>query len=42
MYNLWIIADILVWLYLFGFIGEDHKVTSKLFGTVYITIDLGG
>jgi len=42
MYNLWIIADILIWLHLFGFIGEDHRVTSKVFGMIFITIDPGG
>jgi len=42
MYNLWIIADILIWLHLFGFIGEDHKVTSKVFGMILITVDPGG
>jgi putative transposase len=42
MYNLWIIADILIWLHLFGFIHEDHKVTSKYFGMIIISIDPGG
>ena len=42
MYNLWIITDILIWLHLFGFIGEDHKVPSKYFGTILISIDSGG
>lgn len=42
MYNLWIIADILIWLHLFGFIGEGHKITSKVFGTIFITVDPGG
>ena len=42
MYNLWILADILIWLHLFGFIGEDHKVTAKLFGAILISIDPGG
>jgi len=39
LYNLWILADILIWLALFGFVKEDHLVTSKLFGTILYTID---
>ena len=42
LYNLWILADILIWLSLFGKVGEDHLVTSKLFGTMLYTIDPGG
>jgi putative transposase len=40
LYNLWILADILIWLALFGEVKEDHLVTSKLFGTILYTIDL--
>jgi putative transposase len=42
LYNLWILADILIWLALFGVIKEDHLITSKYFGTVLYTIDPGG
>lgn len=42
MYNMWIIADILIWLHIHGFIGEDHLVTSKLFGNILKEIDPGG
>ncbi len=42
MYNLWIIADILIWLHLFGFVGEDRKVTAKVFGMIFIIVDPGG
>ena len=42
LYNLWILADILIWLALFGHVGEDHLVTSKLFGTILYTVDLEG
>jgi len=42
LYNLWILADILIWLALFGVVKEDHLVTSKYFGTVLYTIDPGG
>lgn len=42
LYNLWILADILIWLSLFGKVGEDHLVTSKFFGTMLYTIDPGG
>ena len=31
MYNLWLLADILIWLSLFGFVKEDHLITSKYF-----------
>jgi putative transposase len=39
LYNLWILADILIWLALFGVVKEDHLLTSKYFGTVLYTID---
>lgn len=42
LYNLWILADILIWLALFGIIKEDHLITSKYFGTVLYTVDPGG
>jgi hypothetical protein len=42
LYNLWILADILIWLALFGVIKEDHLLTSKYFGTVFYTVDPGG
>jgi len=42
LYDLWILADILIWLALFGIVKEDHLVTSKYFGTVLYTIDPGG
>jgi IS4 transposase len=42
LYNLWILADILMWLALFGIVKEDHLLTSKYFGTVLYTIDPGG
>ena len=42
LYNLWILADILIWLALFGIVKEGHLVTSKLFGTILYTIDPGG
>ena len=42
LYNLWILADILIWLALFGVVKEDHLVTSKLFGTILYTVDPGG
>jgi len=42
MYNLWILADVLIWLHLFGFVGEGHKLTSKYFSTVLMAIDPGG
>jgi putative transposase len=39
LYNLWILADILLWLSIKGYVGSDHIVTSKLFGTILYTID---
>ena len=42
LYNLWILADILIWLALFGYVKEGYLVTSKLFGTILYTIDPGG
>jgi hypothetical protein len=42
MYNLWLLADILIWLAVFGEVQQDHLITSKYFGTVLYTIDPGG
>jgi hypothetical protein len=42
LYNLWLLADILIWLALFGEIQQDHLITSKYFGTILYTIDPGG
>lgn len=42
LYNLWILADILIWLHLHGIIGDKHLVTSKYFGTLLIAVDPGG
>jgi len=42
LYNLWILADILIYLALFGFIKDNHLLTSKYFGTILYTIDSGG
>jgi putative transposase len=42
LYNLWILADILIWLHLHGKVGENHLVTSKYFGILLMAIDPGG
>lgn len=42
LYNLWILADILIWLALFGVVGEKHLLTSKYFGTILYMIESGG
>jgi putative transposase len=42
MYNLWVLADILIWLHLFGTIGKKPKVRSQYFGIILISIDPGG
>ncbi len=39
LYNLWILADVLLWLALFGKVEKDHLITSKLFGTMLYTVD---
>ncbi len=41
LYNLWILADVLIWLHLFGVVGVTHCITSKYFGTLLISIDPG-
>ena len=41
LYNLWILLDILLCLMLFGRKAEDHVITSKLFGTIFLTIKDG-
>lgn len=42
LYNLWLLADILIWLAVFGEVKQDHLITSKYFGTILYTIDPGG
>ena len=42
LYNLWILADLLIWMHLHGSIGVKHLVTSKYFGTLLMSIDPGG
>lgn len=42
LYNLWILADFLIWISLYSSIGEKHLVTSKLFGTMITARDSGG
>ena len=42
LYNLWILADILIWLHIHGFVGEDHLLKSKFFGHIIMAIDPGG
>ena len=39
LYNLWILADILIWLALFGVVEEHHLITSKYFGTLFYMVD---
>jgi len=41
-YNLWLLADILIWISIFGEVGQDHLITSKYFGTILYNIDPGG
>lgn len=41
LYNLWILLDVLLYLTLYGEIGEDHIVTSKLFGTIFYKAGVG-
>lgn len=42
MYNLWILADILAWLSIYGYVGDDHLTTSKQFRLLFFLIDPGG
>jgi len=42
LYNLWILADVLIWLHLHGKVGDGHIITAKYFGTLLIVIDPGG
>jgi putative transposase len=42
LYNLWILADILICLFLLGRKQKKRLITSKLFGTVLYSIDPGG
>lgn len=42
LYNLWTLADIFIWMYLYGKVGVKHMVTSKLFGTILSMVDPGG
>lgn len=41
LYNLWILADVLVFLAVLGFVKDDHLVSSKLFGTILYTTNPG-
>jgi IS4 transposase len=36
LYNLWLLADILIWLAVFGEVKQDRLITSKYFGTYTI------
>ncbi len=36
LYNLWIFADILIWRHVYNTVGEDHLITSKYFGTIFM------
>ncbi len=42
MYNLWLLADILICLALNGFFNGKHIITSKYFGNMMLLIDPGG
>jgi putative transposase len=42
MYNLWLLADILICLALLGYFNGKHIITSKYFGNMMLSIDPGG
>ena len=42
LYNMWILADVLIWLEIKGRVGIDHKVTANYFRMVFFLIDPGG
>jgi putative transposase len=41
LYNLWILADILIQIHLYGNINNEHILKSKYFGTLLMIIDPG-
>ena len=41
-YNLWILADILLQLHVFGYVKDRHILKSKFFSLLLMTIDPGG
>ena len=41
LYNLWILADVLLWLSLVGVVKETHLITSHLFGDELFDVDPG-
>ena len=42
LYDLWILLNLLLSLFLFGKISKKVIVTAKLFGTILYTVDPGG
>jgi len=42
LYNLWILADIFVWLRVYGKVGEKHLLRSKHFSDLFMSADDGG
>jgi len=42
LYNLWILADILLQLHVFGYVKDEHMIKSKFFSLLLMTIDPGG
>jgi putative transposase len=42
LYNLWILADILICIALLGNFNGTHIITSKYFGNILLAIDHGG
>ena len=42
MYNLWLLADILICLAMLGFYDGKHIITSKYFGNILVLADPGG
>ena len=42
LYNLWILADILICLAMLGIFNGEHIITSKYFGDILLLVDPGG
>jgi putative transposase len=42
LYNLWILGDVIICLFVYGVFQKDYIVTSKLFIAIFLTIDCAG
>ena len=42
LYNLWILADVLVWIKIYNRVGQDHKIQAGFFIEIFFFVDSGG